>query len=92
MGNPYLEGERALERLGDLTELICSIAERKGLAPENSVLLDKMLREMSRALADRDVEGAKKIVTHLLSEVLGYEPGRARFVMNNHLNKNAGWD
>ncbi len=92
MGSPYLEGERALERLGDLTELICRVAERKGIDRRSSVLIEDVLGEMSEALRDRDVERAKKLVTHLLSEVLGYDPVRARFVMNNHLNKNAGWD
>jgi hypothetical protein len=60
MGGAYLEGEKALERLGDLTELICRVAEDGGVGDE-----DEMLR---------------------------YDQVRARFVMQNHLNKNAGWD
>ena len=92
MGSPYLEGEKALERLGDLTELICRIAEGSGLDNEDIELIEKLLQDMSAALRERDVDRAKKLVMRLLSEVLGYDEVRARFVMNNHLNKNAGWD
>ncbi|MEQ9617958.1 MAG: hypothetical protein RIG61_02160 [Deltaproteobacteria bacterium] len=92
MSGPYLEGERALERLGDLTELICRVAEKKGLDRENRALMDEIIGEMGEALTERDLVRAKKLVTRLLSEVLGYDTSRAGFVMNNHLNKNAGWD
>lgn len=92
MGSPYLEGEKALERLGDLTELICRIAEGSGLDNEDNELIEKLLQDMSAALRERDVDRAKKLVMRLLSDVLGYDEVRARFVMNNHLNKNAGWD
>jgi hypothetical protein len=92
MGGPYLEGEKALERLGDLTELICRIAEGGGVCPEDETLLEDLLRDMGEALRERDVPRAKKLVTRMLTEVLGYDQVRARFVMQNHLNKNAGWD
>lgn len=92
MSGPYLEGERALERLGDLTELICRVAEIKGLDHKDSALMDEIIGEMGEALTERDLVRAKKLVTRLLSDVLGYDGKRARFVMNNHLNKNAGWD
>ena len=92
MSGPYLEGERALERLGDLTELICRVAEKKGLDHKDSALMDEIIGEMGEALTERDLVRAKKLVTRLLSDVLGYDRKRARFVMNNHLNKNAGWD
>jgi len=92
MGGPYLEGEKALERLGDLTELICRIAEGGGTGHEDGSLLDGLLRDMGTALRERDVPQAKKLVTRMLSEILGYDQVRARFVMQNHLNKNAGWD
>ncbi|HSC34492.1 MAG TPA: hypothetical protein VLG45_04385 [Thermodesulfobacteriota bacterium] len=92
MGGPYLEGEKALERLGDLTELICRIAEGGGIGHEGETLLEELLRDMGFALRERDVPRAKKLVTRMLSGVLGYDQVRARFVMQNHLNKNAGWD
>jgi hypothetical protein len=95
MGGPYLEGDKALERLGDLTELICRIAEG-GVYHEDETLLEDLLRDMGAALRERNVPKAKKLVTRMLSEVLGYDQVRARFVMQNHLNKNAnknaGWD
>ncbi|MCC6712577.1 MAG: hypothetical protein IT344_04365 [Candidatus Dadabacteria bacterium] len=47
---------------------------------------------MEAALRSRDVEKAKSLVMRLLTEVLGYDSVRAKFVMYNHLNKNAGWD
>lgn len=92
MGGTYLEGEKALERLGDLTELICRIAEGGGICHEDDTLLEELLREMGSALRDRDLPRAKKLVMRMLSDVLGYDQVRARFVMQNHLNKNAGWD
>jgi hypothetical protein len=92
MGGTYLEGEKALERLGDLTELICRIAEGGGIGHEDDTLLEELLRDMGSALRERDVPKAKKLVTRMLSDVLGYDQVRARFVMQNHLNKNAGWD
>ena len=92
MSGPYLEGEKALERLGDLTELICRVAEKKGLDSGEAALMDEIIGEMGEALAERDLLRAKKLVTRLLSDVLGYDSNRARFVINNHLNKNAGWD
>ncbi|HET7289530.1 MAG TPA: hypothetical protein VFJ67_03755 [Thermodesulfobacteriota bacterium] len=91
MGGTYLEGEKALERLGDLAELICRIAEGSGLENEDEELLEGLLLEMGAALRERDLPGAKKIVARMLSEVLGYDEVRAGFVMRNHLNKNAGW-
>ena len=92
MGGPYLEGDKALERLGDLAELICRIAEGGGLGHGDETLLEELLRDMGAALRQRDLAGAKRLVTRMLSDVLGYDQVRARFVMNNHLNKNAGWD
>jgi hypothetical protein len=91
MGGTYLEGEKALERLGDLTELICRIAEGSGLGNEDEKLLEGLLLEMGAALRERDLPGAKKVVARMLSEVLGYDEVRAGFVVRNHLNKNAGW-
>jgi hypothetical protein len=92
MGGAYLEGEKALERLGDLTELICRVAEDGGVGDEDEMLLEELLQDMCTALRERNVPKAKKLVTRMLSEVLGYDQVRARFVMQNHLNKNAGWD
>ncbi len=92
MSSTYLEGDRALERLGDLTELICRVAEGNGLDRGGSVMLEYLLGEMGLALRERDVARARKLVTRLLCDVLGYDTVRAQFVMNNHLNKNAGWD
>lgn len=92
MGGPYLEGEKALERLGELTELICRIAEGGGTEHEGETLLEELLKDMGAALRERDVPRAKKLVARMLSDVLGYDQVRARFVVQNHLNKNAGWD
>ena len=92
MSTNYLEGDRALERLGDLTELICRVAEGNGLDRGSSVMLEYLLGEMGGALRERDVERAKSLVTRLLCDVLGYDIVRAKFVMSNHLNKNAGWE
>jgi hypothetical protein len=92
MRRTYLEGDRALERLGDLTELICRVAEGNGLDRGDRVMLEYILGEMGGALRDRDVKRARVLVTRLLCEVLGYDTVRARFVINNHLNRNAGWD
>ena len=91
MAGTYLEGERALERLGDLTELICVEAQKKALDTDSAVL-DALLLQMGDAINGRDIKKAKELVVIMLSEVLGYENTRAEFVMNNHLNKNAGWD
>lgn len=92
MSGPYLEGEKALERLGDLTEIIWRVAEKKGLDREISARMEDIIGEMGEALTERDLVRAKKLVTLLLTDILGYDRNRARFVMNNHLNKNAGWD
>ncbi len=92
MGGPYFEGDKALERLGDLAGLICGIAEGGGLDHGDKTLLEELLRDMGAALRQRDVARAKGLVTRMLSDVLGYDEVRARFVMNNHLNKNAGWE
>jgi hypothetical protein len=92
MDSPYLDGEKALERLGDLTELIFRTAEGSGQGREDNELIDELLRDMSTALRGRDVGLAKKLVLRMLTQVLGYDEVRAKFVMNNHLNKNAGWD
>ncbi len=91
MASTYLEGKRALERLGDLTELICVEAQKKGL-DKDSLILDDLLLQMGDALNNRDIKKAKEQVIKMLSDVLGYDYTRAKFVMNNHLNKNAGWD
>ena len=91
MSGTYLEGDRALERLGDLTELICIEAQKMGLDKDN-LLLDSLLEQMSEALKNRDIKKARELVVSMLADVLGYESQRARFVMQNHLNKNAGWD
>jgi len=91
MASTHLEGERALERLGDLTELICVEARKKGLDTDNTIL-DTLLLQMGDAINERDIKKAKELVVLMLSEVLGYENTRAEFVMHNHLNKNAGWD
>jgi len=92
MGGTYFEGEKALERLGDLTELICRIAEGSGIGDEGEKLLEGFLLEMGGALRDRDLPRAKKVVARMLSEVLGYDEVRAGFVVRNHLNRNAGWE
>lgn len=92
MGGTYFEGERALERLGDLTELICRIAEGSGIADDDEILLDGLLLEMGTALRERDLSRAKKVVARMLSDVLGYDEVRAGFVVRNHLNRNAGWE
>ncbi|HVY54814.1 MAG TPA: hypothetical protein VHC46_03565 [Thermodesulfobacteriota bacterium] len=91
MGGTYFEGEKALERLGDLTELICRVAEGSGIGLEDEKLLEKLLLEMGAALRERDLPGAKKVVAKMLSDVLGYDEVRAGFVVQNHLNRNAGW-
>ena len=92
MGGTYLEGDRALERLGNLTELIFQEAERKGLSDEGKLLLDKLTGSMGDAINERDIKKAKEIVVLMLTDVLHYRSGRAEFIMNNHLNKNAGWE
>lgn len=92
MRGTYFEGEKALERLGDLTELICRIAEGSGIGGEDEILLDGLLLEMGAALRDRDLPRAKKVVARMLSDVLGYDEVRAGFVVRNHLNRNAGWE
>lgn len=92
MGEPFLTGDKALERLGEVTGLVCSIAEKEGLGPYETKLLEKHLRDMEGALRERNVPKAKELVMSLLTEVLGYDSVRAKFVMYNHLNKNAGWD
>jgi hypothetical protein len=92
MGSPYLEGEKALERLGDLTELIFRSVEGSSSGSEANDLIEEVLHDMGAALRERDVARAKKLVMRMLTEVLGYDEVRAKFVMNNHLNKNAGWD
>ena len=91
MEGTYLKGNLALERLGDLTELICIEAHKKGLDNDDPVL-DGLLLKMGDALNRRDIKEAKQNVVKMLSEVLGYDTTRATFVMKNHLNKNAGWD
>lgn len=92
MGSTYLQGERALERLGDLTELICIESEKKGLNKDVRHVLDRLMGQMGDALKERNIKRAKELVIILLTDVMGYEHSRAKFVMNNHLNKNAGWD
>ncbi len=92
MASTYLEGERALERLGDLTELIFKEAQNKALNEDRKLILDKLMGQMGDAINERDIKKAKELVVVMLVEVLGYENKRAEFVMNNHLNKNAGWD
>jgi hypothetical protein len=92
MGSIYLKGERALERLGDVTELICIEAEKKGLDQERRLVLDGLMERMGGAISERNIKKAKELVITLLTDVLDYEPRRAKFVMNNHLNKNAGWE
>lgn len=92
MRGTYFEGEKALERLGDLTELICRIAEGSGIGGEDEILLEGLLLEMGAALRDRDLPRAKKVVARMLSDVLGYDEVRAGFVVRNHLNRNAGWE
>lgn len=87
----YLKGIKALEKLGDLTELICIEAHKKGLDRDNAIL-DGLLLEMGDALSRRDIKKAKQHVVAMLSEVLGYDQTRARFVMKNHLHIKAGWD
>lgn len=91
MDGTYLKGNKALERLGDLTELICIEAHKKGLDKDNLVL-DGLLLQMGEALSERDIKKAKEHVVTMLSEVLGYDTVRARFVMKNHLHIKAGWD
>lgn len=92
MSGPFFEGDRALERLGDLTELIYGAAGKSGLDASELERVEELLGQMGDALRERDVKRAKKLVTTLLTLVLGYDETRARFVMYNHLNKNAGWD
>lgn len=92
MTDTYFEGDKALERLGDLTELICRIAEGSGIGGEDVILLEGLLLEMGAALRDRDLPRAKKVVARMLSDVLGYDEVRAGFVVRNHLNRNAGWE
>lgn len=92
MTGTYFEGDKALERLGDLTELICRIAEGSGIGGEDEILLEGLLLEMGAALRDRDLPRAKKVVARMLSDVLGYDEVRAGFVVRNHLNRNAGWE
>jgi hypothetical protein len=92
MGSPYLEGEKALERLGDLTELIVRTAEGSGPCLEDDLLVEELLWGMSTALTGRDLGRARKLVMRMLTEILGYDEVRAKFIINNHLNKNAGWD
>lgn len=91
MESTYLNGNLALERLGDLTELICIEAHKNGLDKDDPIL-DGLLLKMGDALKRRDIKKAKQNVIKMLSEVLGYDTTRAAFVMKNHLNKNAGWD
>lgn len=91
MEGTYLRGEKALERLGDLTELICIEAQKKGIEV-NDPKLEGFLLNMGQALNNRDIKLAKQNVVKMLSDILGYERNRAVFVMKNHLNKNAGWD
>ena len=92
MTGTYLQGDRALERLGDLTELIFKEAKNKELNHKNRVLLDKLIGQMGEAINERDIKKAKKLIVEMLTEVLGYRDARAEFIMNNHLNKNAGWE
>ncbi|MCL4244827.1 MAG: hypothetical protein KJ002_06825 [Candidatus Dadabacteria bacterium] len=92
MSGPFLTGDKALERLGEVTGLVCSIADKEGIGPYETKLLEKYLLDMEAALRSHDVEKAKYLVMRLLTEVLGYDSVRAKFVMYNHLNKNAGWD
>ena len=92
MGSPYLEGDKALEKLGDLTELIFRTAEGSGPGGEDHQLIEELLRDMSTALMGRDLDMARKLVMRMLTEILGYDEVRAKFIINNHLNKNAGWD
>ncbi len=91
MSGPFLTGDKALERLGDMTGLVCGIADREGIGAYETKLLERYLLDMEAALRARDVEKAKFLVMRLLVEVLGYDSVRAKFVMYNHLNKNAGW-
>lgn len=92
MSGPFLTGDKALERLGEVTGLVCGIAEKEGLGPYETRLLEKHLRDMEGAIRAKDVPRAKELVMRLLTEVLGYDSVRAKFVMYNHLHKNAGWD
>ena len=91
MSGPFLTGDKALERLGDMTGLVCGIADREGSGAYETKLLERYLLDMEAALRARDVEKAKFLVMRLLVEVLGYDSVRANFVMYIHLNKNAGW-
>ncbi len=91
MAHPYYRGDRALERLGELTKLIARVAEENTDLPSKPIVLDGLIGEMGDALNERNLEKAKKIMIKLLSDILGYEKRRAEFVMNNHLNKNSGW-
>ena len=91
MGGTYFEGEKALVRLGDLTELICRVAEGSGIGCEDEKLLEALLLEMGAALRERNLPGARRVVARMLSDVLGYDEVRAGFVVQNHLNRNSGW-
>ncbi len=92
MAGTYLQGDRALERLGDLTELIYKEAQKKGLSEDLKLTLDRMIGQMGKAINERDIKKAKDLIVVMLTDVLGYKGARAEFIMNNHLNKNAGWD
>ena len=57
MEGTYLKGDLALERLGDLTELICIEAQKNGLDNDDPVL-EGLLLKMGEALKRRDIKKA----------------------------------
>ncbi len=62
MSGPFLTGDKALERLGDMTGLVCGIADREGIGAYETKLLERYLLDMEAALRARDVEKAKSLV------------------------------
>ena len=91
MEDVHFKGLAALEKLGDLTQLIYDVAEKTGLDSSEKRKIDEMLMEMAEALKDNNTPRARNLVKNLLVDILGYEPDRAEFIIDNHLNKNAGW-
>ncbi len=86
-----LDSARELERLGELTVAICSVVDSDGLSEELGCTLDSLIGDMGEALSNRDLRNARVLVLRMLSEILGYEPNRAKFIMSNHLNPNTNW-
>jgi len=91
MKDNYHKGDRALNSLAKLVTDTFDQTEKMQLDKSKKDKFQNLITEMGKAIKERNLEEAKIIAGLILSDVLGYEKGRASFIVNNYLNKNSGW-